>query len=147
LSAEMIQRAQQLNPGVSFCQGDMRALRAPDEAWAAIAALYSIIHIARSEIVGALMELRRVLKPRGVLLLAFHIGDQTVHLDEWWDRQVCVDFYFFQPQEMVGFLQAAGFCVDEVIEREPYPNVEHPSRRAYIFATKPAANPLPKAGT
>jgi hypothetical protein len=27
--------------------------------------------------------------------------------------------------------------VEEIIEREPYPDVEHQSRRAYIFARKP----------
>jgi hypothetical protein len=25
----------------------------------------------------------------------------------------------------------------EVIERDPYPDVEYPSRRAYVFASKP----------
>jgi hypothetical protein len=29
-----------------------------------------------------------------------------------------------------------GFVVEEVVEREPYPNVEYPSRRAYVFARK-----------
>jgi hypothetical protein len=32
-----------------------------------------------------------------------------------------------------------GDMVEEVIEREPYPDVEHQSRRAYIFARKHAA--------
>ena len=31
----------------------------------------------------------------------------------------------------------AGFQIAEVVEREPYPGVEHQSRRAYIFAEKP----------
>jgi hypothetical protein len=38
---------------------------------------------------------------------------------------------------VVGYLGSAGFDVEEVVEREPYPNVEHQSRRAYIFAGKP----------
>ncbi len=38
---------------------------------------------------------------------------------------------------MVGYLRGVGFEIDEVIEREPYPDVEHPSRRAYIFARRP----------
>jgi hypothetical protein len=45
-----------------------------------------------------------------------------------------VDFSFFRPAEMRGFLESAGFEVEEIIEREPYPEVEHQSRRAYIFA-------------
>jgi hypothetical protein len=35
-------------------------------------------------------------------------------------------------------LEKAGFAVDEVIERDPYPEIEYQSRRAYIFARKPA---------
>jgi hypothetical protein len=45
-----------------------------------------------------------------------------------------VDFILFQPLEMTNYLKSAGFEIEEVIEREPYPGVEHPSRRAYIFA-------------
>jgi ubiquinone/menaquinone biosynthesis C-methylase UbiE len=136
LSAEMVDRARRLNPGISFHQGNMLALNVADESWTGIAAFYSIIHIPRTDIVRALTELKRVLKPGGVLLLAFHIGNQTIHLEEWWGHKVCVDFFVFEPPEMVAFLESAGFIVEEVIVREPYPNVEHPSRRAYVFASK-----------
>jgi hypothetical protein len=38
-------------------------------------------------------------------------------------------------------LESAGFVIEEIIEREAYPQVEHPTRRAYIFARKPASAP------
>jgi SAM-dependent methyltransferase len=136
LSASMVEQARRLNPGMQFQQGDMMALDVPDATYAGIAAFYSIIHIPRDEVVPALDELRRVLQPGGLLFLAFHIGDDTIHLDEWWDAKVCVDFFFFQPAEMARCLAAAGFEIEEMIEREPYPDVEHPSRRCYIFARK-----------
>ena len=88
----------------------------------------------------ALGELRRVLRPGGLLLLAFHIGDDTKHLDEWWGHQVCVDFFSFRPAEMAAFLGEAGFEIEEIIKREPYPDVEHQSRRSYIFARRPNTN-------
>ncbi|MEP7340177.1 MAG: class I SAM-dependent methyltransferase [Acidobacteriota bacterium] len=137
LSPQMIEQARRLNPAIEFRQGNMLALDAEDEAWAGITAFYSIIHIPRDEVVSALLEFKRVLQPAGLLLLAFHIGDEVVHLDEWWERSVSVDFVFFQPDEMTVYLREAGFEVEEVIERPPYENVEHPSRRAYIFARKP----------
>jgi SAM-dependent methyltransferase len=85
----------------------------------------------------ALGELRRVLRPDGLLLLAFHIGDHTVHLDEWWGQKVFVDFFFFRSDEIADYLRAAEFEIDEIIEREPYPDVEHQSRRSYILARRP----------
>ena len=100
-------------------------------------AFYSIIHIARTEVVGALRELRRVLRPGGLLLLALHIGDDVLHLDEWLGQAVSVAFFFFRAAEMAGYLKSAGFEVEEITERNPYPDVEHQSRRAYIFARKP----------
>ena len=135
LSPVMVQRAGSLNPEIEFKQGDMRSLDVEDKAWGGIAAFYSIIHIPRPEVVAVLGEMKRTLRPGGWLLLAFHIGDDVVHLDEWWGQRVSVDFNFFCTDEMTGFLREAGFEVGEIIEREPYPEVEHPSRRAYIFAT------------
>jgi SAM-dependent methyltransferase len=137
LSPEMVVRARRLNPGIDFQQGDMLMLDVADGAWAGIAAFYSIIHIPRDDVVRALREFRRVLRPGGRVLLAFHIGDETKHLEEWWGYKVCVDFLFFRPDEMAGYLRSAGFEIEEIIERDPYPDVEHQSRRAYIFARKP----------
>lgn len=136
LSSAMIERARRLTPGVDFRQGNMLALDVPDESWAGIAAFYSLIHIARKDLPQALEELRRALQPGGLLLIAFHIGDETLHLDEWWGHTVNVDFHFFRPDEIKAFLHDAGFEIEEVIERDPYPEVEHQSRRCYIFARR-----------
>jgi len=136
LSPELVKRAQGLTPGIKFQEGDMKALDAPDGAWAGIVAFYCLIHIPRSEMVSTLRELRRVLRPGGLLLLSFHIGDDALHLDDWWGEKVCLDFFLFQSAEMRGYLTAAGFEIEEIIEREPYPEVEHQSRRSYIFARR-----------
>jgi SAM-dependent methyltransferase len=139
LSPEMVKQAQRLNPDIPFQQGNMLALtEVADNAYGGIAAFYSIIHIPHSSVVAALRELKRVLRPRGLLLLTFHIGRQIKHLDEWWGKEVSLDFIFFESEEMKGYLRAAGFELEEVIEREPYPaEVEVQTRRAYIFARKP----------
>ncbi|MCP4005813.1 MAG: class I SAM-dependent methyltransferase [bacterium] len=46
-------------------------------------AIYSIIHIPRELVRDALREFRRILAPGGRLLLSFHLGDDTTHLEEW----------------------------------------------------------------
>jgi SAM-dependent methyltransferase len=141
LSPAMVECARRLNPGIRFHHGTILALDVADGAWGGIVAFYSIIHIPRPEVTRALRELHRVLRPEGLLLLAFHIGEATIHKDEWWGQKVSVDFVFFQPGEMAAYLRTAGWVVEELIEREPYPDVEYPSRRAYILAKKPAEGP------
>jgi len=84
----------------------------------------------------ALREFRRVLRPGGLLLLTFHLGEAMIHVDECWGHKVCVDFFSFRSVEMSGYLTSAGFEIEEIIGREPYPGVKHQSRRTYIFAKR-----------
>ena len=79
-------------------------------------------------------ELHRVLACGAPLLLAFHIGSGSVHLSEWWGHEVAVDFTFFEPEAVKARLEEVGFQIAEALEREPYPEVEHQSRRAYLLA-------------
>jgi SAM-dependent methyltransferase len=137
LSAGMIEQARRLNPGIEFRQGDLKALDVPDKAWAGIVAFYSIIHVPRDQVVAALRELRRVLRPGGLLLLAFHVGREVLHRDELWGQAVSLDFIFFEREEMEGYVRSAGLEIDEAVERPPYEGVEYPSRRAYVLARKP----------
>jgi ubiquinone/menaquinone biosynthesis C-methylase UbiE len=136
LSPGMVELARQAHPGIEFRQGDMRALPLPDNSLAGIAAFYSIIHIPRADVTAVLRELRRVLQPDGVLLLSFHRGTEIRHFDALWEQPVQLDFIFFERDEMRGYLEAAGFIVDDVIERDPYPDVEVATQRVYVFAHK-----------
>ena len=138
VSPGMVKRAQSLHADIPFQQGDMLSLKnVADNSFGGVAAFYSIIHIPRSEVVKALRELKRVLVAKGILLLTFHLGQEIVHRDEWWGKEVSIDFIFYETEEMKSYLSAAGFELQEVIERDPYPEVEYQSRRAYMFAQKP----------
>ena len=87
LSQRMIDCARRLNPGIEFSQGDMRDLPIEDDAWAGIAAFYSIVNLPAGEVVLSLREMMRVLKPGGRLLLSFHIGEDDSHVEEnLWGR-------------------------------------------------------------
>jgi SAM-dependent methyltransferase len=137
LSPRMIEQAKRLNPEIEFRCEDMLGLLSPAGSWAAIAAFYAIVNLPPADLPQAVREMFGMLQPGGLLLLSFHIGDERLHLDDWWGRQVAIDFYFFPTQSIVDALVSAGFVIEEQIEREPYPEVEHPSRRAYIVARKP----------
>ncbi len=137
LSPRMITEAQRLNPDIPFHQGNMLSLPDADNAWGGIAAFYCIIHIPREQVVDALREMKRVLKPGGVLLITFHIGEEIQHVEQWWEKPVDLDFAYYQPAEMEAWLKEAGFELEETLVREPNPAVEVATRRAYLFARKP----------
>ena len=138
LAPEMVDHARRLNPGIAFQQGDMFGLDIADETFAGITAFYALVNIPRAHVEQALRELLRVLKPGGLMLLGFHLGNEIRHRDEMWGVQVSLDFFFFRSDEMVVYLRSAGYEIEEIIERDPYPEaVEHQSRRSYIFTRKP----------
>ena len=140
LSPGMLKQARKLNPGLIFREGNMMALNLPDGILAGIVAFYSIANIPNEFLPVVFGEMQRVLQPGGSLLLAFHMGDGTTHEQELWGHPLAMDFFFFQPAEIQRLLEGAGFSVEEIVERDPYsPDVEHQSRRAYIFARKPVA--------
>jgi SAM-dependent methyltransferase len=137
LSADLVREARQRHPDIEFEQGDMLALPLADDSLAGVVAFYAIVHLSPAGLRRALEEMHRVLRPGGQLLLAFHTGKGSIHLDEFLGRSVSLDFVFFNPQDVASELIQAGFVAEETIERDPYPEVEYPSRRAYLFARKP----------
>jgi ubiquinone/menaquinone biosynthesis C-methylase UbiE len=140
LSPQMLEQARQLNPGISFREGNMMALELADGALAGITAFYAIVNIPRENLPTVFREMGRVLQPGGLLLLAFHAGDEALHEEELWGLPISMDFFLFPSAEIRQYLVAAGFVVEEIVERDPYsPEVEYQSRRAYIFARKPAS--------
>jgi ubiquinone/menaquinone biosynthesis C-methylase UbiE len=140
LSPKMLEQARQLSPDIQFREGNMMALDLPDGTLVGITAFYAIVNIPKSALPSVFREMHRVLQRGGLLLLVFHMGDEVRHEEELWGRTVDMDFFLFQPSEIRKYLEAAGFVVEEIIEREPYaPEVEYQSRRAYIFARKAAS--------
>jgi len=118
--------------GVERVRADFSAL--PLRALAGIVAFYAIVHLLPAELEGVFREWRRALRPGGRLLLAFHVGEEVVHRDELWETPVSLDFVFHLTVPVTASLARAGFQVLEARERDPYPEVEYPSRRAYVVA-------------
>ena len=137
LSPAMVECARRLNPDIPFEVGDIRSLNVPDGDLAGIAALYSIIHLDRGELPCAFTGFLRVLKPGGILLLAFHTGEADRHLQELWGCEVDLTFVFHDVRQVERDLLDVGFLIDESLVREPYPDVEAPTTRSYILARRP----------
>lgn len=134
LSPAMIAVATARNPEIEFRTGDMRALVFDDGSVAGIVAFYSIIHFDAAELPSIFREMRRVLAPDGLALVAFHLGTEIVHRDDLFGVPVSLDFRFHERATVVAALRDAGFAVIEEVEREPYAGPEFPSRRCYLLA-------------
>ena len=141
LSEGMLQRARQLNPGIDFHRGDMRALPFAENAWAGIAAFYAIVNLSQAEVAQALREMWRVLQPGGSCCCLFTWAKMSRRWKTTFGGAAFLSSSrFFERTTILGYMREAGFAIDEVIERDPYaPDVEYQSRRAYIFAHKPQA--------
>jgi SAM-dependent methyltransferase len=138
LAPAMVEEARRRNPGMTFVEGDLRSLPFDDRTFAGVVAFYALIHVERGAVVAALRELARVLRPAGQLFVAFHVGDEVRRVEELWGEQTALEFVFFGVDEMQAALAAAGFEVTATTERDPYPEVEAQTRRAYIRAARRA---------
>lgn len=124
LSPEMIRVARETFPGLQFHVGDMRHLDLDDESLGGIVAFYSIVHAAPEGFGEIFREMRRVLAPEGLALIAFHVGDEIVHVDDLYGAPVSLDFRFHLPERVVEAMTAAGLRVIEQTQREPYEGAE-----------------------
>jgi SAM-dependent methyltransferase len=121
---------------VPAAAGSLTALPLADGALAAAVVLYAVIHLDDAGLVAAAGELARVLRPGGVALVSFHIGDEVRHIDEWHGEEVDLDFRFLQPGALRRVLADAGLVVEATLEREPIAGVEAQTRRAYLLARR-----------
>jgi SAM-dependent methyltransferase len=135
LSGGMVAQARARHPGLEFRTGSMTALPSGDGEWDGLVSFYSLIHmIDDADLRAALAEFRRVLEDQGLLLLAVHAGQEVRHSTEWFGAAVDVSFRFFDPDWLTAELDRAGFAVQAVTRRQPYPDAEVATERAYLLA-------------
>jgi SAM-dependent methyltransferase len=138
LSAQMVDEAKRLFPGLQAVVGDMLDLPYANGSLAGVIAFYSIIHFDDDQLERAFAEMSRVLRVGGAAALAFHVGDEVVHREQWWEMPVVLDSRFLPVELVTRLLTKAGFELVSAEVREPYaPEVEYQSRRAYIVAREP----------
>jgi len=136
LSGKILEQARAAHPDLHFRKGNILDLEFENDSIPGVAAFYVIVHLTKEQVKTAFSEIFRVLQPGGIFLTTFHIGESTIHVDEFLGIKVDIDFMFFSTDFISDCLKKCGFEKIEIIEREPYPGVEYQSRRAYVFAVK-----------
>jgi ubiquinone/menaquinone biosynthesis C-methylase UbiE len=135
LSEGMVAQARARHPDLEFTAGSMTALPAPDGSFDGLVSFYALIHlIDDTDVRTALAEFRRVLTSGGLLLLAVHAGEEVRHSTEWLGAPVDVSFRFFDPGWLTAELDRAGFALEALTRRQPYPGAEVATERAYLLA-------------
>jgi ubiquinone/menaquinone biosynthesis C-methylase UbiE len=134
ISEQMVEIAKQQHPNLHFEAADILHLPYANNSFGSAIAFYAIVHFDYLQVKTAFEEVSRILTDGGQFLFSFHIGEQTVHLDTFLDHAVNIDFHFLETDKITSLLQETGFEIMDVIERQPYKEVEYPSKRAYIWA-------------
>lgn len=142
LSPAMVDEARRRFPELRFDVADLTALPAPDDGagggWAAIAAWYSLVHLAGSELRPAVALLAATLRPGGWLAIAVHVGDEVRHQSELWGTPIELDFVFHDQAQVLDAFATAGLVDVEWYRRGPLPTGEAETERLYVLARRPA---------
>lgn len=131
LSPEMISIARREYPHLRFEVGTMTGLELADASVAGIVAFWSVIHVPDDAVPGVFEEFCRVLQPRGLALIGFHVGDETHHTSEGYTgRPINVDSHHRRPGTVTGWLRDAGFSIEAEMVLGP----DEPVPGAVLFA-------------
>ncbi len=90
----------------------MTDLALADASLAGLVAWYSLIHIPDDEIGSVFTHFRRVLRPGGLLLLSFHVGDESQLRMQGYGHPMKVYVHRRQPALVAAWLSEAGFTVE-----------------------------------
>jgi uncharacterized protein len=140
LTPEMVEQARRRFPEGRYDVGDLRRLMRPESAagWGAVLAWYSLIHLADSELPGALDALVRPLAPGGLLVLAMQAGDDVRRVTEWHGVDgLALDLVQRDPDAVVALVEAIGLTDVEWYLRGPVTSREETTRRLYVVARRP----------
>lgn len=135
LSPGMVNVARRAYSQLTFHVGDVLALPLDDASLDAIVAFYSIVNLDARDCRGAFDEFARVSRPGALVTLAFHVGEERLRVENWWETNASLDFHLHPLERVCSQLCEAGFDVLRREEREPYaPDVEAQTQRGYVLA-------------
>jgi SAM-dependent methyltransferase len=128
----MLAEAARIVPQAGLVAADLLALPLRPASCAAAVASYSLHHLPKALLGGALAGLGEVLAPGGILVIITHGGSGEELLDRP-EGQVVLSKY--TPQELADRLRSAGFTPNLLRTRPPRPG-EYPAEKIKITAIR-----------
>lgn len=136
LSPSMIEIACREYPGLPFQVGSMTDLALADCSVGGVLAFWSIIHVPDDDVPAVLAHFHRVLRPGGVALLGFHVGDeQRLKTQGYGGHPMRVQVYLRPLCRVESWLREAGLTIEARIVLRP--DAEVPA--GVLLARRPAA--------
>ena len=136
LSEKQLQLAGAAAPGATFLLADIMELDFPGDAYDAVTAFYSSMHIPRDAHPELLARIRRWLKPGGLFLAPMSTIGGPDRVEHW----LGVDMFFsgWDADTNARLVREAGFelLVDEVIPQEE-PESEYETAFLWVLARNP----------
>jgi SAM-dependent methyltransferase len=134
----MLAVAAKLVPQASLIAADLLALPLRAGSCAAIVASYSLHHLPKARLPGALAQFGRILRPDGVLVIVTHGGSSQELLDRPGGPIVLSRY---SSNELAGLMSAAGFTPEHLGTRPPRTG-EFPAEKLRISARRRPATPV-----
>ncbi|MGZ0145577.1 methyltransferase domain-containing protein [Kribbella sp. WER1] len=136
LTPGMIEVARREYPELRFEVGSLFELALKDGELAAALAWYSLVHTPREELPTAFAELFRVLRPGGLLVHGFKVGEGSRPLTHAYGHDVDLQVYMYDVPQVAGLLAEAGFVEVATLTRAALP-AEKDAGQAALIVRKP----------
>jgi ubiquinone/menaquinone biosynthesis C-methylase UbiE len=113
LSPGMVGVARREHPGHRFEVGSMTDLDVADASLAGVVAWSTLIHVPDDELPRVLAEFHRVLRPGGVVLVAYFGGEGSNHKTQGYGgHPMNVMVHKRTPERTAALLRTAGFTIE-----------------------------------
>ena len=134
LALQMLLVAQRRTGTRCLACGDMRSLPFGARSFSGVVAFYSVQHLPRPALRTSLAEIRRILKPAGLLVVATHLGESEVYTSTFLGHEIAtVGGTLYGADELRGVVERESFVIQDIRYRDPLPH-EHASKRIYLTA-------------
>jgi SAM-dependent methyltransferase len=136
LSTRQLELARQHVPAANFLKADMTDVSFAPEAFDAVVAFHSIIHLPRAEHPALLGKIRRWLKPGGVFLATWALGEWEGEENDWEGWGAPMRWSHHDGETSLELLRGAGFAIERA-EARTTRGTRGDESWLWVFARKP----------